>query len=534
MEFFTASDFDLFQQVQGHTFNKNDKNHQARNSQLANGVFAKTNHWRWLIDQKGYETNYQHRWNMGNKYRKYAWARIHLNGYSDSQIYFNIGVGSRNPKDEVVEPYVFYKLDCQRDKGLSPYQIGLFDRYLQEKTSGAAWQYKSKSDALALNWEQLSVLVVDFIKAHEEHYRQLIQLVWPGGINIKPKVARLCWNDFQWQKPSGANGKSQSTSKAQEKEKGYGFEEWLFDTDTQFKGYHYSFIQVFNKGDHEGKIYDLQLFSIYHNAQKKSNEYYWVGRIKRLEVLTNEQRLEIFNYAKTSGLYDRMQSHLKDIGVPGFNFDYVEEEKMFNVRFSIDDEVFTQFENPIPIENPAQVIKSAHYVLLDPVGKSLQEINSGSYQFQAGHQTTKTGISTFEIPSTTVRRELLHKAIQEKMYHQLVAQYQGTASQVSTENPTGLGTSIDLVVHHPQEGDVFYEVKTGHSALGCIRAAIGQLLEYAFFPTQQLAIKLVIVSPHEADPQVSAYLQHLRQSLGLGIYYQQFCLAEDQLKEELV
>lgn len=85
--------------------------------------------------------------------------------------------------------------------------------------------------------------------------------------------------------------------------------------------------------------------------------------------------------------------------------------------------------------------------------------------------------------ATQVQRQLdvalRHNEMQKALYHRLVSQYGDR--NVSYENPSGVGTRVDAVVQRENEY-WFYEIKTSQSLRACLREAIGQLLEYAFWP----------------------------------------------------
>lgn len=144
---------------------------------------------------------------------------------------------------------------------------------------------------------------------------------------------------------------------------------------------------------------------------------------------------------------------------------------------------------------------------------------AGKFEFRAGHNAKKTGVVVTAAAAQPQTATLLHNEIQNQMYTSLAAQY-GKAS-VGTEVPTGDGTAIDVVVKTDQFC-WFYEIKTGPSVRVCIRQAIPQLLEYAYWQADgNRADKLIIVSPLKLMPQAAAYLDFLRQRFKLGIYYEQ-------------
>ena len=80
---------------------------------------------------------------------------------------------------------------------------------------------------------------------------------------------------------------------------------------------------------------------------------------------------------------------------------------------------------------------------------------------------------------------------------------------------------IDVAVR--QGGDyTYYEIKTGLSAQSCIREALGQLLEYSYWPGGQSAAQLVIVGEPPLDDNARDYLETLRVRFSLPVKYKQF------------
>lgn len=143
------------------------------------------------------------------------------------------------------------------------------------------------------------------------------------------------------------------------------------------------------------------------------------------------------------------------------------------------------------------------------------------FVFHPGHNQRKTG-SVKIVPSKNESiATLLHNEIQNALFADLVMQY--GANHVGTENDTGQGTSIDIVVK-TDKFCWFYEIKTAASVRACIRQAIPQLLEYAYWHgNDDKADRLIIVSPHPITDEAETYLNFLRKKFNLEIYYQQYC-----------
>jgi hypothetical protein len=114
--------------------------------------------------------------------------------------------------------------------------------------------------------------------------------------------------------------------------------------------------------------------------------------------------------------------------------------------------------------------------------------------------------------------QLRHNVLEFALYRELANQY--GEDSVGTERPSGNGTRIDLVVQHRGEY-WFYEIKTGASARACIREALAQLLEYAYWPGATRAARLIIAGEPALDPEAEAYLTELRASFALPVEYHQ-------------
>ena len=132
--------------------------------------------------------------------------------------------------------------------------------------------------------------------------------------------------------------------------------------------------------------------------------------------------------------------------------------------------------------------------------------------------TTKARTTTATLGQTELDVTLRHNLLQTAFYERLVSKF-GTKN-VGTELASGAGTSVDVVVRRA-DGYWFYEIKTAHSPRACIREALGQLLEYAFWPGAQEALRLIVVGESSLDQEGADYLQRLRTKFSLPVHYEQ-------------
>ncbi len=144
----------------------------------------------------------------------------------------------------------------------------------------------------------------------------------------------------------------------------------------------------------------------------------------------------------------------------------------------------------------------------------------GTFVFRPGHNPKKTGTVPVAASPAERRAQLRHNELQTALHAHLVKQY--GEKRVGTEVATGLGTSLDVVVYQAKKY-WFYEIKIANSLRACLRQAIPQLLEYAYWRGDDSMIeKLIVVGTFRITPAADAYLAYLRKQFGIPIYYEQF------------
>ncbi|MCJ0824974.1 hypothetical protein MQC88_03195 [Luteimonas sp. 50] len=150
---------------------------------------------------------------------------------------------------------------------------------------------------------------------------------------------------------------------------------------------------------------------------------------------------------------------------------------------------------------------------------------TGTFAFKPGHEQRSVDPVSKKASAKTKANQL-HNDIQNRLYEYLKAKI--GAPNVGTELDTGSGTAIDLATKQPGKL-TFYEIKTSSSVRSCIRQAIPQLLEYAYWPAEERADELVIVSHLPITKAADKYLAHLRDKFELPITYRQFSLTDNRL-----
>lgn len=117
---------------------------------------------------------------------------------------------------------------------------------------------------------------------------------------------------------------------------------------------------------------------------------------------------------------------------------------------------------------------------------------------------------------------LKHNILQAALCRRLISEF--GSENVGDEQPTGLGTKIDVVLRRSEDKFWYYEIKTAASPRACLREAFGQLLEYAYWPGAREAKRLIICGESAMDDDGIKYLRQLRKRFGLPIEYQRIVL----------
>lgn len=112
---------------------------------------------------------------------------------------------------------------------------------------------------------------------------------------------------------------------------------------------------------------------------------------------------------------------------------------------------------------------------------------------------------------------LLHNRMQAELHRRLAARY--GAERVDFEQSVDSGGRFDNRVRHADGQVSYYEIKTAASAGACVRQAIGQLLEYAFWTGSCPIHRLVVVGHVPPRPDESAYIQRLNDRFALPLEY---------------
>lgn len=365
--------------------------------------------------------------------------------------------------------------------------------------------------------EELSDSDYDYLLKTFDHLLSLYEFVESHDVpqkEVESKIARICWNVFNWQRPSGKEAKSKNEDSHEARE-GYGHEEWLLDTSKILNGYHYGFIQCFNnKKDFSGSTFNLSLFTI----NGKTKERFWVGEINNLEVISRDSSIAIYKEYEKQGWVAEMASQLKSVSIDPVTFLNTPPEIFFNVRFKQSD--LKLLDIPLKFSRKDGAVLSTYYstLLNKKQEPELEGAINKPFEFIPGHTKGKEQ-TTGEYGKRKGDIDLFHNRMQTNVYNQFVNEF--GFSNVGTEQNAIGGTKIDLILKIKTKY-WFYEFKTSNSIKACIREALPQLLEYTYWHKKSDVEKLIISSQNEINDEAQSYLNLLRDEFKIPVYYQRY------------
>lgn len=170
---------------------------------------------------------------------------------------------------------------------------------------------------------------------------------------------------------------------------------------------------------------------------------------------------------------------------------------------------------------PEEELMEVDDEVADDIDFFLKDSDSDSgFVFKPGHSVRKTGSVLVKKSDLFSRVGLRHNYIQNKLYEDLVGEFGKDC--VGTEQLAPGGKLIDLVVKN-EEFCWFYEIKTAESSRLCIRQALPQLLEYAYWGGGKYKVdRLLIVAEAPITEQAEQFLSRMRDQHSIPVYYLQF------------
>ncbi|MGM0587280.1 MAG: hypothetical protein ACQETE_02590 [Bacteroidota bacterium] len=512
MEFITEKDFDLFSKWAGKEYDKDNQEHVNVGENLNSGIASKVKYWSDEVSkQLDLVSKSSRRWTTGNggHFKPYLWGRIYDDTKDIQDVHFSVQITSRN------ETALYIEIGYIREDGdLSETQKEKAENLLRRDEGGIYKKVITKDEINNYDWDRLISETVEFIENHWEVYEDVIH-------ELQPKYfTRLCWNNNGWQEPSGPKGKSNHPSTF-EGMTGLGFEEWLFSDQLKYGGYQYGFLQGVKVGSID-EPFDVDLFTI--EETKEGSQAYYVATISNVERIDGIKAKEIVAASEFNAEIEESVGNVDQRGKDSINS--LEFDSFINVRFKMENVIFPEGDYLLPIDLEGDTYHnyqlhegSLFDELPSQIGRDIKT-NTVTLADNGGNRPERKKNNYHRSPGA-VEVTYKHAEISKKLEQHLIEINDDSASVIAER---GLGSkAVDMVVDNNDE-IVFYEIKTYHQLYRNIREALGQLLEYAYWPTHedQDNIKLVVVSDCEPTGEVEGYMNRLRSEFNLPVYYQQF------------
>lgn len=327
---------------------------------------------------------------------------------------------------------------------------------------------------------------------------------------------RVTWNKNYWEKPCGHSWAKENQGNKNipyENQFGFGHEEWFFNSRYRLNGFQYGYIRGVEKAKLENDIID----ELYIYTKDTSNNYFFVGILKKVIRLKNDEQKDIINklfrkHTETAinelKEVDGEIKELKNTGVnPTLKFKWEDANILEEpIPITIDDTKYKRYQ-PYKLTSELELfVKNKSEILPKLI-------------FKEGRTNSK---NSYTLSKSKGSREVkkLHVEILEKLYDYLLIST--SKEKISLEKSTVNGKIIDILENTDANKYNFYEAKTSNSALTNIREAVGQILEYALIDDTIIANKLVIVGPAKLKKLEENYLKRLQNNIKIELEYWYF------------
>lgn len=165
-----------------------------------------------------------------------------------------------------------------------------------------------------------------------------------------------------------------------------------------------------------------------------------------------------------------------------------------------------------------------------PLWTFIEERVAGGEPPTRGEWTVKPGLPSRTRTSamTTVERQISierrHVALQDALHAHLVSAHGHDAVGVEQVAPGG---GIADAVAKTSRGLVLFEIKTAATARGCVREALGQLLDYGCWPGVPRPVELCVVGEPALDGSTAEYIEALNARFPVPLTYRSIALPEE-------
>ncbi len=316
-------------------------------------------------------------------------------------------------------------------------------------------------------------------------------------------MQRVCWNTREWQLPSGT-----TTEKGFPGENGFGHEEWNFQLSDTWNGFIFPYTYLVPQQkilDKNKGTFDIGFFT----RHQERNEWLFLGIHHNAEIINDSEYSKILKAFKRDGVFERRadelfsaankfktrKAALKEV-TDAFKNPYI------RIKSPVSDvELFPQ---PIPIDKPSNHrFKSFTYVDNFPSNKKRNHNvrQSRSALAEDGYYRESSNKLKIIIPK--------HNKLSNDFTVWL--QNKGVSAK-QEENYIDILFNVDGVIYIA-ELKVVYGVGTTKA----IREAVGQLLEYNYYPGRNAKNEWMIVLDQQPLKTDLDYIKKLARKINLPL-----------------
>lgn len=343
------------------------------------------------------------------------------------------------------------------------------------------------------------------------------------------KYCRICWNTLNWRRPSG-EAQRLEMGESYVSEYGFGHEEWLFNFEWLLPGYNsddptaykYGFLQPIGK---YREYYSRDTFSVLLYTVNPDNTTMIVARINNLYVPEYTELDWALNQTRNNGWLTSMRQQIRELGLDENPLLNPSPSTIANVRFTPENVTF--YDPMVLVNPPHKTLRIHRYHPLywddgyDPISSPPDRaIPIGQPEDEERPDRTETERKRAAQTGTTYDPQ--HARLQNRLRGKLRSQYGADSVKMESE-------FVDLKLFESNRV-TFIEIKMERTVKSCMRAALGQLLEYAHYPDKQKADALLIVGDAYATEYDRTYLSHIRRIFNLPIYYARWSWTDEELR----
>jgi len=342
------------------------------------------------------------------------------------------------------------------------------------------------------------------------------------------KYCRICWNTLNWRCPSG-EARYLEMGESYVSEHGFGHEEWLFNFEWLLSGYdpddqreyRYGFLQPISKyrSSYVGQTFSILLYTVDPSQTTKA-----VACINNAYVPYEGELSWVLERTREKGWLYLMRQHLRELDISDEPFATPKPSSIANIRFLPENVMFC---TPMVILAPPHKATSIHrYQPLDWNDGFQLAVSTSSTDLLLQYDREDDTPDRSEAERTRPTQpgtvfDPQHSILQNRLRRALRVRYGMNSVRMERD-------FVDLKLIEP--GRVtFIEIKMERRVKSCIRSALGQLLEYSHYPDQQKADALLVVGDAFATEDDKTYLQYIRETYNLPMYYSQWSWRDEEL-----